>query len=220
MTFKETMAWLKKNGTEQNIKVYKRHGAGENVFGVSFANINYLIKKIKTDHDLALSLWKTGNTDAQTLALKIADPQKFTKSLANQWIKQISYRILAGELAELVAKTSFASEKMDQWTNSSKEFYRYCGYSMLCEALKENRVTPQKCIKYISVIEKEIHESPNLAKYAMNMALTAIGIYAFEKEAIKAAKRIGKVHVDHGETGCKTPDAEAYIKKAISRKNT
>jgi hypothetical protein len=39
MTFKETMAWLKKNGTAQNINFYKRHGAGINVFGVSFATL-------------------------------------------------------------------------------------------------------------------------------------------------------------------------------------
>ncbi len=218
MTFKETMDWLKKNGTAQNIKVYKRHGAGNNVFGVSFANLNSLVKKIKVNHDLALSLWETGNTDAQTLALKIANPENFTKTLANQWIKQISYRVLAGELAELVSKTSFASEKMEQWAHSPKEFYRYCGYSIMCVLLKENRVTSKKCIQYISTIEKEIHKSPNLSRYAMNMALTAIGIYALEKEAINAAKKIGKVNVDHGETGCKTPDAEAYMKKALSRK--
>ena len=29
-----------------------------------------------------------------------------------------------------------------------------------------------------------------------------------------AAKRIGKVEVDHGETGCKTQDAVTYIQKA------
>jgi hypothetical protein len=32
------------------------------------------------------------------------------------------------------------------------------------------------------------------------------------------AARIGKVKVDHGETGCKTPDAVPYIKKAVERK--
>jgi len=218
MTFKETMAWLKKNGTTQNIKVYQRHGAGKNVFGVSFANLNNLVKKIKVDHNLALSLWKTGNTEAQTLALKIINPEIFTKTLANQWIKQISYRVLAGELAELVSKTSFASEKMEQWMRSPKEFYRYCGYSIMCLLLKENKFISKNCIQYISTIEKEIHSSPNLSRYAMNMALTAIGIYALEKEAIKAAKKIGKVEVDHGETGCKTPDAETYIKKALARR--
>ena len=37
-------------------------------------------------------------------------------------------------------------------------------------------------------------------------------------EAIKAAKRIGKVTVDHGDTDCKTPDAVAYIQKVKARK--
>jgi 3-methyladenine DNA glycosylase AlkD len=32
-----------------------------------------------------------------------------------------------------------------------------------------------------------------------------------EKRAVAAAKRVGKVEVDHGETGCKTPDALEYI---------
>ena len=32
-----------------------------------------------------------------------------------------------------------------------------------------------------------------------------------------AARRIGEVHVDHGETGCKTPDAAAYIQKMADR---
>ena len=37
---------------------------------------------------------------------------------------------------------------------------------------------------------------------------------SLEKKPIATARRIGKVDVDYGETGCKTPDAEAYIAKA------
>jgi hypothetical protein len=33
-----------------------------------------------------------------------------------------------------------------------------------------------------------------------------------------SAQRIGKVEVDHGETGCKTPDAAKYIERAAARK--
>lgn len=39
-------------------------------------------------------------------------------------------------------------------------------------------------------------------------------------QATEAAKRIGKVEVDHGATSCKTPDAVAYIAKASKRKTT
>ncbi|MDR4420008.1 DNA alkylation repair protein, partial [Bacillus paranthracis] len=38
-----------------------------------------------------------------------------------------------------------------------------------------------------------------------------------EQAAIEIAREIGKVHVDHGATLCKTPDAEPYIKKARER---
>jgi hypothetical protein len=36
---------------------------------------------------------------------------------------------------------------------------------------------------------------------------------ALRKAALAAAKRIGKVDVDQGDTACKTPDAAGYIEK-------
>ncbi|MFE6587353.1 DNA alkylation repair protein, partial [Bacillus mobilis] len=52
-----------------------------------------------------------------------------------------------------------------------------------------------------------------------NRALIAIGVRneSLERQAIETARVIGKVEVDHGETSCKTPDAEAYIKKTKER---
>jgi hypothetical protein len=53
----------------------------------------------------------------------------------------------------------------------------------------------------------------------MNNALIAIGMRndALRERALAAARAIGKVVVDHGETGCVTPDAASYIKKAADR---
>ena len=50
---------------------------------------------------------------------------------------------------------------------------------------------------------------------AMNGALIGIGLRSAgrEKKAVAVARRIGVVEVDHGETGCKTPDAAGYIAK-------
>ena len=72
----------------------------------------------------------------------------------------------------------------------------------------------------LATIEKQIHRSPNWARYAMNGALISIGVFkpALRKKAIEAAQRIGKVEIDHGETNCKTPDAVPYIEKASKRK--
>ncbi|MFH1842293.1 MAG: hypothetical protein ABIF77_03730 [bacterium] len=55
--------------------------------------------------------------------------------------------------------------------------------------------------------------------YAALGKLIAIGTQdrRFENTALTATRRIGKVEVDHGKIGCKTPDAVTYIPKAAVR---
>jgi len=74
MIYKDLMQELKSLGSEQYRKTYKRHGVQGEVYGVSYAHLGTLKKKIKIDHELALELWKSGNHDARTLATMIADP--------------------------------------------------------------------------------------------------------------------------------------------------
>ncbi|MBU0985304.1 MAG: DNA alkylation repair protein, partial [candidate division Zixibacteria bacterium] len=61
MTLKQVMTELKSCGTAQNVKIYRRHGARGDLFGVSFANLGILRKRIGANHDLAEQLWRTGN---------------------------------------------------------------------------------------------------------------------------------------------------------------
>jgi hypothetical protein len=111
---------------------------------------------------------------------------------------------------------------MRAWMKSPDEFLREMGYGVFSGSLKDdpNSISDANAEKVLAIIEKEIHRSPNWARYAMNGALIAIGVFkpALSKKAIDAARRIGKVEVDHGETSCKTPDAALYIEKAIKRK--
>jgi len=220
MSYTEVMAELKKLGTAQNVKIYKRHGGGDNLFGVSFANLNKLQKKIKVDHQLALQLWESGNTDARTLATMIADPKQMNSSQADKWIEKLSHYMLIDLLAGLIAKAPFAKEKMEEWMKSPKENYRQCGYSILGGLLKNGAgISETDCQRYLKTIEKEIHSSPNRARHSMNSAVIGIGIYnpSLTQEALTTAKKIGKVEVDHGETGCTTPDAIDYIQKTLKR---
>lgn len=218
MDYATAMAQLKKMGTAQNIKVYGRHGAGK-MLGVSFANIYKLQKQIKKDHVLAEKLWASGYGEAQVLAALVAEPAQVTSSMADQWIKTADSYATADYLAGLVAKTPVAQKKMQQWMKSPKEVYRTAGYHMLAVMLRDGAaVSHADCRRILQTIEKEIHSSPNRARYAMNSALISIGSYipALTKEALAAARRIGKVYVDHGETSCKTPDALEMIPKAVA----
>ena len=218
----EVLATLKKLGKPQTAAIYQRHGAGDNVFGVLTSEIALLRKKIKVDHTLAMELWETGNAEARVLALQIADPENVTRTDADRFVKDGPVRFVGCYLAALLGRSPIAEATMRAWMKSRDEFRREIGYGIFCVRLKDN---PGSCSevdaeKILTTIEKEIHRSPNWARYSMNNALISIGIYMPElrAKAIEIAGRIGKVNVDHGETNCKTPDAIPSIKKASTRK--
>ena len=215
------MSALEAAGTEQNRKVYARHGVRPAMFGVSFAVLSKLQKKIKTDQALAERLWGSGNHDACVLACKIADPAAIKSSTLDAWSKDLDSYVLTDAFALLAAQTPFAEKKIEAWTKSPKEWIASAGWIMLAILAREDATDPQaKYAAWIPKIENGLHEAPNRVRYARNNALIAIGARSPEssKPAISAARRIGKVEVDHGETGCKTPDAEAYILKTLARK--
>jgi 3-methyladenine DNA glycosylase AlkD len=216
----EVLAKLRKLGKPGAAEVYRRHGASGEVWGVSFADLGALTRKIKVDHALAQALWSSGVVDARTLALMVADPAALTPSAAEAWLHEANAPVLLQYLAQLVAKTVFARDRLDAWTKSEEDFARACGYTLLAALLATQQLSDADCRRHLAAIAKTIHTSPNTARGAMNSALIAIGVYrpSLREDAVAAARRIGKVQVDHGQTGCKTPDAEAYIRKAAARK--
>lgn len=220
MLLEEVMQQLEGYGTEQNRKTYTNHGAKEPLFGVSFANLKLLKKKIKKDHDLAIVLWETKNMDAMTLATMILDPKKVTIELLNKWVQEVDYYCLMDVLMTAICTSPIAIERMEEWTNSDDEWIGRAGWSLLSNiAIKNKTLQDDFFSPYLEEIKVNIHNEKNRKKEAMNRALIAIGIRNedLEQTAIEIARKIGKVQVDHGATSCKTPDAESYIKKARER---
>lgn len=221
MELAAVMEHLQSVGKEETAKIYQRHGAGDDVFGVTYAHLKKLKKKIGTDHELALELWKTGNSDARSLAMMVADPDDVTPTVATQWMKDVSYNCHAGEIAGVIAQSSCGLAKMRQWRKQKSEYARTTGYSILCQMLKDDAesVDEVECKRILRDVEMEIHRSPNRARHAMVMAVISIGIYRddLRDEAIEAGERIGKVSVDHGDTSCTTPQIVPYINKAVKQ---
>lgn len=216
----EALRTLARLGTAQNRKVYARHGAGPNQFGVSFANLGKLRKQIGTDHALAGALWASGNHDAQVLATMIADPKLATDRMLESWAGDLSNYGIAGLLAVYASKTSFARAKVEQWTNSDDEWIGRAGWMMLARiAMHDPELADAYFEKHLAVIGRDIHTRQNYVRDAMNSALIAIGVRnrSLHKRALDVAKKIGKVEVDYGETGCKTPDAAEYMARCWAR---
>lgn len=222
MEFQGVMDTLEEMGTAQNRKIYTRHGAKGDMFGVSFSNLNKLKKKIKKDHDLGVKLWNTGNVDAMSLATMIVDPKALDEATLDEWLNSLNYYMMVDLLVgNIVTKTPYVKKKMEQWIESDKEYVGQAGWQLLSHmAQVDDDIPDDFFLPYIKRIEETIHTAKNRVKHSMNGAIIGIGMHsdAMEIKAIEAAERIGKVAVDHGDTSCKTPEAIPYIKKARAHK--
>lgn len=215
---REVLAELKELGTAQNRKVYGRHGVTGELYGVSYAHLKKLEKRYRGEHELALELWESGVHDARILATQIADSGALTAKVLDAWLRAVDNHVLADAVAQAAARSSKAVRCAERWRARKKEWPAATGWNLYGRLVGE-LVAAQHQATLVE-IEERIHDSPNRVRHAMNGALIAIGSEggALQKAAVAAAKRIGTVEVDHGETGCKTPAAIPYIEKTVAHR--
>ncbi len=221
MNLNSALRELKRRGTAQNRKVYRRHGVGENMYGVSLADLRLLAKQIKTNQDLALQLWATGNHDAQVLATLITDPTQFDAQTLDVWAKDLNDYVIADQFAGLVARTSYRQKKAEKWHKARSEWIGRAGWNLIGQlALHEPTLPDSYFEPYLIEIETGIHQQKNRVREAMNNALIAIGVRnaALQEKALSVAQTIGLVEIDHGETNCKTPNAAEYILRTVAHR--
>ncbi|CAM3621496.1 DNA alkylation repair enzyme [Marinicrinis lubricantis] len=219
MTYEEIMDRLKEMGTEQTKKTFIRHGAKEPFFGVKVGDLKKLVKVVKKDQDLALSLYQSGNHDAMYLAGLSVDPKRMTKEQLQQWVDQAYWYMLAEyTLAQVAAESHYALELAREWIDSEREMVATAGWTTYANYVS---ITPDEALdldeirQLLKRAEQTIHQEQNRVRYAMNNFVICIGAYvsSLTEEASRAAEVIGKVHVDVGQTACKVPLAANYIQK-------
>lgn len=216
MTLAETMAVLEKAGSEQTKKTYLRHGAKEPLFGVKFATLKDLLKRIRLDHELALALWDTGNFDARNLAVKIADPAKMTPADLDRWARGSNAMMCGSYVSALASEGPHGMSRANTWLASKDVIERVAGWMLVGALAMRDEATPDAWfLARVSEIEKSIHAAPNAERGVMNRTLISLGCRnaSLRKAAAAAAKKIGPVEVDHGDTACETPDAAEYMAK-------
>ena len=215
------MTQLEAAGTAQNRKVYARHGAAEPMFGVSYAELGKIAKPLKTDHALAVELWDSGNHDARVLALRVADPAAVDESLAGRWLRDVDNYILAEGLGGLCAQSPHARALSDAWRDSPAEWTASTGWFIVTCTVEDPSVwSVDELRSILSQIEAEIGERPNRVRHEMNGALIVIALRGADlrREVLAAAARIGPVKVDHGQTGCKTPEVAPYVERTLAHR--
>jgi 3-methyladenine DNA glycosylase AlkD len=221
MTSAQALRELEAAGTEQNRKVYRRHGIRNEQYGVSYAAQRSLAKKAGRDQQLAEELWTSGNHDARILATIVADPDAVPAKTIDAWSRDLDNYVIMDAFSAFVAQTRHAPDRAQRWMNASKEMLSAAGWNIIATlAMQADAFDDATLQSFLETIESDIHERRNRVRHSMNGALIAIGLRSPElvKRAFGVARAIGRVDVDPGETGCKTPDAAGYIAKTRDRK--
>jgi hypothetical protein len=216
------MKELQALGTEQTRKTWLRHGAPEPLFGVKVGDMKTIVKKVKANHELALQLFATGNQDAMYLAGLISEPKKMTDAQLDQWASEARwYMINEYAVAWTAAEIGRGFALGARWIDSKTPHIKAAGWSTLSGvvALVPDAELDLKAIeKLLARVLKEISKETGRIKYTMNGFIIAVGCYVepLTELAIATAEKIGKVHVDMGDTDCKVPNAVDYINKLVS----
>ncbi|MBL8849447.1 MAG: DNA alkylation repair protein [Planctomycetaceae bacterium] len=220
MTLDEVMRELAAIGTASTKKTLLRHGAPEPLFGVRIGDLKPLQKKLRGQQELALQLYATKNYDAMYLAGLIADGAKMTRRQLDQWASGATWHAPAGYTVPWVASEHPQGiEIAMQWIDSPKELVATAGWSTLAAVAKtipDDKLPIKQFDTLLKRCVRSITSAPNHVRYMMNSFVICVGTYVapLADKALDAARKIGAVDVDMGDTDCQVPDAESYIIKS------
>lgn len=219
MNAQAVLTELKRLGKPKTIEIYTRHGVTGPCYGVNYGDLKRLVKRIGRNQEVAAALWKSGVHDARVVATMIAEPEKMTRAEVEGWLAECANYPITDAVAGVAAKMSGAVEMARSWVETDSEWTTAAGWNVVAASGAKGMLSRDDVEGMLAKIQQGIHSQPNRTRHAMNNVLINIGGYqeALRPRVLAVVKAIGTVHVDHGETGCVTPDASAYIAKMVSR---
>jgi 3-methyladenine DNA glycosylase AlkD len=223
-TVDSIMAELKSKGSESTRKIYSRHGMPlDRVIGVSTANLKAIAKTIRKQQALAYELYATGIMDAMYLAGMVADGAQMSRQQLNQWAEGAADMQMISEYTVpwVTVESEYARELALKWMASKQERIAaagWCTYSGLLSIRPDSELDLKEIEGLLATVVKKVGSAQNRVRYTMNGFVISVGCFVkpLSQKAKAAARQIGSVTVDMGETACKVPDVIAYIEKVES----
>lgn len=220
MNLGETLSTLQSLSDEKVRKQHIKNGARENLFGVKMGDIRILAKKIKTDHELALELWKTDNIDARMLAILILNPKDLSAEEIEQMVSSEQFEWAADWFYNYVVKEYPANEEFrEKWMNAKDVMLARAGWSLTAGRITRN---PEglDISAILDRIETEMPTAARAKQWTMNTTLAQIGINhaQFRPRALAIGEELGIFRDYPVSKGCTSPFAPIWINAIVSRK--
>ncbi len=219
MNLDETLAQLKALGNEKMRAQNTKHGAGDHQFGVRRGDVRKLAKQIKTNHELAQALWKTGNIDARFLAILLLKAKSLSADEMDRMVRSVTFVEVADWLTSYVVKKHPDKETLRQsWMDSDDPMAARAGWSLTAERIVR-RPEGLDLEALLDRIESQMGSAAPEVQWTMNAALAEIGIHhpKHRQRALAVGEVLGVFRDYPVSKGCTSPFAPIWISEMVRR---
>jgi 3-methyladenine DNA glycosylase AlkD len=197
--------------------VNERHGDDH---GVNLGQLRAVAKRLKTQHDLALELWSTGDTAPRLLALLICRPKAFDRDELDAMLREARVPKVHDWLVNYVVKKNpHVEELREAWFADADPVVASAGWALTTERVaKDAELLDIHLI--LDIIEAEMKDAPERLQWAMNHCLAQIGIEHSEHRAraLAIGERLEVLKDYPTPPNCTSPFAPIWITEMVSRK--
>jgi 3-methyladenine DNA glycosylase AlkD len=217
-TVAEVMAELAGLEDPRVREVNERHGDDH---GVKLGDLRAVAKRLKTQQDLAVDLWVTGDTAARLLALLICRPKAFGRDELDAMLREARVPKVQDWLVNYVVKKNPHAEELRlAWSAVPDPVVASAGWALTTERVAR-KPEGLDLAGLLDVIEAEMSDAPDRLQWAMNHCLAQIGIEHAEHRAraIEIGERLAVLKDYPTPPNCTSPFAPVWITEMVRRQH-
>ncbi|WP_191305333.1 DNA alkylation repair protein [Lentzea cavernae] len=197
--------------------VNEKHGDDH---GVNLGKLRAIAKRLKTQQDLAVQLWATGDTAARLLALLICRPKAFTHDELDAMLRQADRPKVQDWLVNYVVKKSPHVEALRVlWFGDADPVVASAGWALTVDRVAK-KPEGLDLDGLLDIVEKDMKDAPQRLQWAQNHCLAQIGIEhpSLRARALEIGERLEVLKDYPTPPGCTSPFAPIWINEMVKRK--
>lgn len=215
----ELLSRLEALGNEKLRERYLKSSAGDNAFGVQLGEIRKIAKELKSNHELGLALWATGNMEARLLGILLMKPAKLSRDELDRMVRSLRFVQVADWLNSYVVKNHPEKESLrQQWMTDDDPWAARAGWNLTSERVNRDPEGLDPAA-LLDRIESEMADASSEAQWTMNNTLAGIGIHFPEhrERAVAIGEKLGIYRDYPVPKGCTSPFAPIWINEIVRR---
>ncbi|MCD7936447.1 MAG: DNA alkylation repair protein [Tannerellaceae bacterium] len=148
-------------------------------FGVALPQIREIAKEYTPDKKLAEILWKEEVRELKILGILLYPPAEFTLETARQWVAEIPYPEIAGQMSlYLLSQVPYAETAAVEWTGKPKsEFDTLTGFLLFSRLCTQGKRLSEESVDHLLQMARQTLDS---------------GTFRTQQVALNALKRYGR----------------------------